>query len=395
MRIGVLTTSFPRFDGDVAGSFVLESCKALIARGHQIDVLAPESADADAGLTVTDLRVHPIAYLRPRSWQRTFYRAGVPDNLRDDPRAWLGLAPFSTQLAIQTALHAQRWDAVISHWALPCALAATLRPRRCRHLSVLHSADVHALTRLPARGLLASAVVASADHHWFTSHALRDKFATCLSPTRRGLLLDNSTCRPMGVESPPVLDTRAILRARLGLSTFTAVMLGRLVPVKGVEHAIAAIVGTNAQLVIIGDGPERERLQALAAPLGAQVRFLGVITGRAKHEWLSAADVLLVPSVVLSSGRSEGVPTVALEAMSHGCPVIASNVGGISELIQHDSNGWLLPAADVGAIRNAVQSLIDAPSVRARLGVNAEASARPQHWPHVAQVWESILASPR
>lgn len=395
MRIGVLSTSFPRFDGDIAGNFVLESCQALIARGHEIEVLAPESTEGAASLSIHGLSVHSVSYLRPRTWQRTFYGAGVPDNVRRDRLAWLGLVPFSMKLAAQVARRAQRWDALISHWALPCALAATLRPQRCRHLSVLHSADVHALTQLPGRRLLASAVVASADHHWFTSHALRDKFATCLDPARRQHLLDHSTCRPMGVAPPPQLDAREALRAHLGLSPFTAVVLGRLVPVKGIEHAIAAIVGTRAQLVIIGAGPERERLEMLAAPLGSQVRFLGVVTGRAKSEWLTAADVVLLPSIVLPSGRTEGVPTVALEAMSHGCPVIASDVGGIHEVIQHDHNGWLVPPRDVQAIRQAMESLMDDPTLRTSVAVKAEASVRKQHWARIAERWESILVDRR
>jgi glycosyltransferase involved in cell wall biosynthesis len=338
------------------------------------------------------LTIRSVGYLRPRTWQRTFYGAGAPDNLQRDPRAWAGLAPFSLHLALQTALHARRWDAVISHWALPCALAGALRPPRCRHLSVLHSADVHTMTQLPGRTLLASAVVASAGHHWFTSRALRDKFATCLDDARRQHLLRNSTCQPMGVDPPPALDARETLRARLGLSNFTALVLGRLVPVKGVEHAIAAVTNTGAQLVIVGDGPQREQLQALARPLGSQVRFIGVVTGRAKSEWLTAADVLLLPSVVLPSGRTEGVPTVAIEAMSHGCPVIASDVGGVRDLIQHDQNGWLVPQRDELALRRAVQSLISDPLRRGGISAQAVESTRQQHWDRVAETWESILA---
>lgn len=394
MRIGVLTTSFPRDDHDVAGHFVLGSCQALIARGHQIEVFAPEDDDRRAShnaLLRPGLTVHRVAYLRPRSLQRTFYGAGVPDNLRTDPRAWLGLAPFTIAMAAQVARRSQHWDAVISHWALPCALLARLRPKGCRHLSVLHSADVHLLRRLPGHSRLARAVLRSADHLTFTSEALRSTFAECLPPQDRSLLPGRSHCSPMGVDDCPPLAAREALRTRLGLTRFTALVLSRLVPVKGIEHAIDSVRGTNIQLVVVGDGPERERLHSLAADLGSQVRFVGWAIGTDKHAWLRAADALLVPSIVLASGRTEGVPTVAIEAMVAGTPVIASNVGGVASLIDHGHNGLLVPAESPQALRAALVQLQGNAMLRTELTDNATITANHYRWSEVITRWEQAL----
>lgn len=396
MRIGVLTTSFPRHAQDIAGNFVLSSCTALIARGHTVEVLAPASHESASALNVMDLNVAGlhvtrIRYLPVGAWQRTFYGAGVPDNLRQDPRAWLGLLPFTGLLALHTARRAQHWDAMISHWALPCALLAALRPRRCRHVSVLHSADVHLLARLPAHKAVASAIVTNADHLWFTSRALAAKFSTCINTDEQRALREKHTCQPMAVEAPLPTDPRDALRTRLGVSGFVALVLGRLVAIKGIEHAIAAVAGTDVQLVIAGDGPERQRLQTLAAPLGNQVRFVGVVLGQSKSDWFTAADVLVVPSVVLDSGRTEGMPTTVIEAMSHGCPVVASDVGGIGELISHDHNGWLVPARDVAALREALQVLHTDSLRRVRIANEGTRSTQSLRWHHIAEAWETLL----
>lgn len=398
MRIGVLTTSFPRFEGDVAGHFVLGSCRALASRGHHVEVLVPQPHDLHATphfAETAQLHVVQVPYLRPRDWQRTFYGAGVPDNLRVDPRAWLGLLPFTLALAGHTAVRAHAWDAVISHWALPCGLLAALRPARCRHLAVLHSADVHVLHRLPVSGAWAATLMRNADHLWFSSHALRDRFDACLEPSDVVALHHKSTCRPMGIDAPQATDDRETLRQRLGVSRFTALVLSRLVPIKGIEHAIRATDRAGVDLVIAGDGPEHGRLQQIATELGARVRFVGVISGVVKAEWLSAADVLLVPSLVLASGRTEGVPTAALEALSYGCPVIASDVGGIRDVIEHERTGWLVEAASVDALAAALCRARDDQQARARIAHAGRQRAESLVWPRVIQAWESALQHDR
>ena len=92
MRIALLTTSFPRFDGDVPGLFVLGFARALAERNHRVEVFAPEPSEELAPPAWPGVEVRWLPYMRPRRLARTFYGAGVPDNLSRDPAAWLGLA---------------------------------------------------------------------------------------------------------------------------------------------------------------------------------------------------------------------------------------------------------------------------------------------------------------
>ena len=131
----------------------------------------------------------------------------------------------------------------------------------------------------------------------------------------------------------------------------TILVVARLVPVKGVDVAITACRqlldrGIPLRLVIAGDGPQRAELTALATH--PAIQFLGAVdTPSARDRLLGAACVVVIPSRVLPSGRTEGTPLIALEALAANVPVIASRVGGLANLaatlVTPDSADAILP----------------------------------------------------
>ena len=157
------------------------------------------------------------------------------------------------------------------------------------------------------------------------------------------------------------------LRAHLGLGEHVPVvgMIAELTKNKGVSYAIeafAAVDHPDAQLVIIGDGEEREILENLARKLEVKerVHFLGFRDNAA--ELLGAFDILLMTSV------KEGLPFTLLEAGRAGVAVIATNVGGIPELITHEGNGLLVEPKDVFGTTQALIRLIQNPGAREIVG---------------------------
>ncbi|MET0284654.1 MAG: glycosyltransferase family 4 protein [Polyangiales bacterium] len=372
MKIGLLTTSFPRREGDLAGSFVLGFARAFTRLGHQVQVLCPEPAHGEAP-RFDGLDVHWVRYL-PRRLEHTFYGAGVLDNLRRAPWTALGLAPFVAALARDARRF--QWDAVVSHWALPCALVA---PRGIPHLAVCHSADVFALEQLPRS--LSELIARGADAMVFSSRDLRKRFLARLPPLASAAIAQRAHVCPMGIDPAlPEPDSRAALN----LSGPTALTMSRLVPIKGLQYAIEAVRGTRWTLAIAGEGPERAKLAALAGP---NVRFLGKLGGAVKTRWLSAADALLVPSIPLASGRTEGMPTAILEAMDHGLPVIASDTGGIGDVVHHGEDGLLVPPRDAQAIARALEQ------VTAAMAQAARETAAQYHWDTLAPRFEALLSS--
>lgn len=384
MRIGVLTTGYPRFDGDVAGVFVRGMACALAARGHDLEVLAPAPETATAPLADPSITVRHVGYAPP-VLRKTFYGAGVPDNLRH-PLAWPGLATFPLALLSEARRRAPTWDAVLSHWALPSALVGGLVRGARPHLAVLHSADVHLLGRLPGRARWIDAVTRASTELLFASAAHRQRFLDALPPTRRATVAGRAHASAMGIDPLPDTDGRRALRRRLGFDGFTVLFLGRLVPIKGLVHALDALRGLeDVELVVAGDGP----LRTLAARGG---RFVGAVDAVGKAELLRAADALVVPSTPLPSGRTEGTPTVALEAASAGLPIIASAIGGLPELFVDGRSALLVPPGDPAAIRSAIERLRADGNLRRRLRRAAGTIARHHAWSELAPRIEELLA---
>lgn len=341
VRVGLVTTSYPRFDGDPAGCFVAEHARYLVGQGHEIEVIA---AGRGAGRIPAG---------------RLFYAGGGPEAL-DEGGAWAEAALFTARMTAAIARRAPAWDAVVAHWLVPSALAAMVAAPRRPLLAIAHSGDVHTLERLGALGAFAAmAAVRPRLRLSFVSRELEARvLAAAPRPLRDRLAARSQVC-PMGIE----LDRlRAAPRAPGGPPT--VLFLGRLVPVKGATVAAAAarLWGSGARLVVAGAGPDEAALRAAAAaaPPG-RIELVGEVRGAERDRLLAAADLVAVPSVRVPGGRSEGMPLAALEAMAAGAAVVASRVGGLAELpiVTH------VPPADPAALAAAVDRLLASPGTRA------------------------------
>jgi 2-deoxystreptamine N-acetyl-D-glucosaminyltransferase/2-deoxystreptamine glucosyltransferase len=135
-----------------------------------------------------------------------------------------------------------------------------------------------------------------------------------------------------------------------------------------------------ADLVVVGDGPERGRVEALAAGCGraGRVRLAGFVAHDAVPAVLASLDVLVLPSVYEEMG------SVLTEAMASGLPVVASAVGGIPEVVRDGETGLLVPPLDVAALAEVLDRLAADPGLRARLAEGARTHARDYAWPRLA-----------
>lgn len=133
--------------------------------------------------------------------------------------------------------------------------------------------------------------------------------------------------------------------------------VGRLAEKKGVTYLIEAMKGINALLVIVGDGPLRENLKKQAVELKDRVVFLGAKSHEELKEVYASADIFAAPSVTAGDGDQEGLPTAIMEAMASGLPVVASNSGGISSLIEQGVSGILCEEKNVQQLVNGINRL--------------------------------------
>lgn len=166
-------------------------------------------------------------------------------------------------------------------------------------------------------------------------------------------------------------DLRRRTGRELGLRAGkTLIFVGRLVYYKGLDHLIAAIEHLDVDLLIVGEGPERERLQAMAHDLGiaGRIRFCGFVSDDELQRWYMAADLFVLPST--RSAEAYGI--VQVEAMSFGLPVINTALPtGVPEVSRNGETGITVRPADVSGLSNAIKSILENEELRRRFQENA------------------------
>jgi glycosyltransferase involved in cell wall biosynthesis len=160
--------------------------------------------------------------------------------------------------------------------------------------------------------------------------------------------------------------------------------IGRLVPKKGFDVLLAALAilharGVRFECRIVGSGPERDDLDALALELGVDglVSFGGARPQDRLLEEYASAEIFALAPVVTANGDRDGLPNVLLEAMAAGVPVVSSFISGIPEVVNDDVSGILVPAGDAAALAGALERLLTDEGERKRFAVaGAEAVAK-------------------
>jgi glycogen(starch) synthase len=265
---------------------------------------------------------------------------------------------------------------------LPLALLAA-RPRRLPIVLTVHCSPSHTLQICDPRTALLHTLGG-----WIERRGERRAAAT-ITFTRRiaTWLTDELGCDGVqlirrGVDREPFAHEHAPAFPEIP-GRPRVVYLGRLVRAKGIETLVAAVARVRApgmQLLLVGDGPDRARIERLAARLGVADRIH--ITGFVAHEHvpavLASADLLVLPSLY------EELGTVLVEALQAGVPVVASRVGGIPEVVEHGVTGLLVEPREPGALAAAIDAVLGDDRLASRLGANALLRAPEYDLDHVA-----------
>ena len=162
--------------------------------------------------------------------------------------------------------------------------------------------------------------------------------------------------------------------------------IGRLIPAKGMDTVLDAVAGIQGLVTVVGDGPERARLEARARAHGLEARFTGFLGREALEPHFRDAWVL-----VLAARRGEGLPNVVLEAFAHGRPVVTTAHAGVGDLVMDGVNGLLVPPDDPRALRAALARLSQEPGLAERLGRGGRETAERFAWGRVRPLLEAVL----
>ncbi|NOT60956.1 MAG: glycosyltransferase family 4 protein [Acidobacteria bacterium] len=248
-------------------------------------------------------------------------------------------------LATVAKLHREQpIDLIDAHYVYPDG-AAAMRIGQALNIPVSLSArgtDINLFSTMPLIRPRIQQALQSAQAIVAVSAALKQRMIELSIPDEKIAVIRN------GIDAQFFYPRdRAAARAKLGLPREAKIILtvGALVPLKGIDRLIDAMPSLDARLYVIGQGPERESLQAHIAAHGhsERISLVGAKPQTELGDWYAAADVFALAS------HREGCPNVVVEALACGTPVVASDVGGINELVTDDRFGLLVPADETNA----------------------------------------------
>jgi glycosyltransferase involved in cell wall biosynthesis len=362
IRIVTFTTLYPNAAQPAHGIFVENRLRHLVASGRVMSrVIAPVPWFPRA------LAGYSSAYSRYAAVPFSEQRYDLPiihPRFPTVPKFGMTVAPallFARSLWALRCLRAESgdFDLIDAHYFYPDGVAAVMLGRAMRKPVVItaRGSDVNLIPRYQLPRFMMRYAAGKAAGIIAVSQGLKNSLVALGVPTSKVHVLRNGVdleiFRPMD---------RSLARDRLGLHGPTLLSVGNLVELKGHDLVIGALpLLPHHSLLIVGEGPERSALQRLAVQRGvsSRVRFLGRIPHEQLADLYSAADAL-----VLASNR-EGWPNVLLEAMACGTPVIASNIGGIPELVKFPVAGEMALERTSRGFATTISKLFNSPPDRA------------------------------
>ncbi len=367
LRVLVLTTSFPLNADSSSGIFVARFLDHLPAEISAI-VLTPATPSVVSPLRRGRHVVYPVAYA-PRRYQNLAQEpGGIPAAVGRNPMLWVFVPCLFASLLIQTVRKARECDLIHANWSV-CGVIAVLvgKTLGVPVVTTLRGEDVSRAIRGGfARAVLK--VCAKWSERVVAVGIGVARNVLTIAPRVRGLCVI-----PNGTAPPAERTESEAKRTEVGLTLIT---VGSLIPRKGIGTTLRALSlldgRVSARLIIVGDGADREALEALACSFGVRDRvcFAGLVAPEDVSGFLEQADVFV------STSLGEGRPNAVVEAMAMGLPVIASDIDGFRELVENGRTGFLVPLGEPEPLADRISQLASEPCLRDTLRRNTLAFAR-------------------
>ena len=373
MKVLYLVPQPKRPDRIGAYSFLDEEIQALAGAGIEAYVLtrtAPADG-ANGAVRVKAARLGSVSELEVAAFLVRHARQ-VPFQYLLEP----GLLRHAARLELRAAAIAREEgiDIIHSHFAWPDGFGGMLARAETgvplvaslRGTDILLDPGIKYGRRMdPAYDRAIRRLLATADRTLYFSRYMRDQ-ALAL-----GARAGNARVIRKGVDLGQftVATDREALRRELGIGARPMLLtVSGLIPRKGVHHILEALArvgeGRDFTFVVCGEGPERQRLEALSAQLGLgdRVVFAGRVDRQTIPKYFAACDVFVLASIVEAAGN------VLFEAMSSGRPVVCTDSGGPPEYVRDGETGFVVPVGDPDAMAARIRWLLDDPALQHRLG---------------------------
>ena len=376
MKICWITSSYIKNAKDSTSPFLHEIAKRLAAYGIEVHVIAPISEDSTDEEVIDGVTIHRFSFL-PQKYDKLTYDGGMSVNLKKYSIAKFQLVPYAIGCMYSFyKLHRQEnFNIIHAHWAFPSGFIATILKYiySIPLVTTLHGTEVFLSNKYKlARYLMkyclnhSDLVIANSTYTMQCSKELIDREYQVI---------------PMGIDTtkyfPLSITDIAELKDKLALPDKRILLtVCRLIERKGVNcilESLNYIKTQNVCLIIVGSGPEKEKLIEYANELTSKIDTLQIIFKEQVPEaelieLHQICDIELLTSIIDETGETEGLGVVLIEGGACGKPLIGSNVGGISDVIVDGYNGFLVEQRDARMLAEKIECLLKNDDIREGMG---------------------------
>lgn len=346
MKVVSITTAFPRSDSDVLIPWIIRLINLLKEKGVETDVFTSSYRGRPSEIC-KNIKVFRFRYFF-RMWEKLSHDMSVPEKLKSNKLYFLVL-PFFLLFGILSARkYAKKhdFDLIHVHFPFPLALFGIAMKNISKKplLVTCHGSEVNLAKKNTVFRTFFARMLKKADAITVNSRFMKDEVEKIIGNGEIHVIPMGSGIGEKKYEASQNPDKIKV----------SVLFVGRLIKLKGADYLIKAMQRLDPdkfELHIVGDGPERENLEKIAQK---NIFFYGYKTGTELENLYKDADIFVLPSIVDNQGFTEGLGTVLLEAASFHIPIIASNVGGIPDIVINEKTGLLVPEKDPEAIAKAI-----------------------------------------
>ncbi len=354
LRICIIPTMFPRFEGDYYGPFVFNEAKALVKKGFEVHVVTPHNQGAVYEEIMDGIQVHRFRWWEPKPFKALVYFKGLKDYIR--------LLTYLISLFFCLIQINRKYNIEImhAHSVIPTGFVGAIIAKLLNvpFFITAHGMDVYNFEKYSIFRHILLFSLNSGDSAIAVSEDLVEKMRFLGVDVNKIVLLMNA------VDTERFKPARnKLLRNKYHIHDKELLILfvGYLDVFKGIFEILNAFhnlknKSSNLKLMMVGGGPKESELKTLVSEFDLEdaVIFTGEVKPGIIQEYYQAADIFVLPSHI------KGVPVVVIEAMACGLPVVVSN----TEIVEDGLNGFLVPHNNSELLANKIEILVNDPVLR-------------------------------
>ncbi|NEG95370.1 glycosyltransferase [Bifidobacterium sp. SMB2] len=382
-KLLVTASTFPRWMNDTEPKFIYDLCMQL-KKYYDVTALVPAAPKAKSVENMEGITVRRFRYFPIKSLQTLAYPGAIVPRIKEKKTRGL-LVPFffiSQYFATRRAM--KDCDAVLVNWFVPQGVTQSFLRKKKPYIISGLGGDVTSLNGFPINKIKQN-IINDAGAVTVVSDDLKKVLQSKYKNT------DDIRVIPMGVDltffGPEHRDNT--LRDKYGKPV--VLFVARLVEKKGARYLFEAMKDIDAKLLVVGNGPEMDMLQAKAKELNLDCEFLGPKNKDELKSIYASCDVFAAPSVIAANGDKDGLPVAILEAMASGAPIVASDIAGIAEAVDDGENGYLTEPKNVSAIRESIQKILSDDDLRKKFSENSVRFAKRFDFASIGEEYHQLI----